>query len=153
MLGTTAKLNDSNYLSWTQAFCLFIGAQNKLAYLLHAPLVYTDPTYVIWLTGDYFVMTWLLNSLEEKISSSVMFLTTAKQMWRCPNSYIIKTFPMSTWCWTICSTQISTIDKKSSLCRGSTLCMKYKLQRHAHRCQILESLTSFTRAYCAFLCH
>jgi len=27
------------------------------------------------------VMTWLLNSLKEKISDSVMFLTTAKDMW------------------------------------------------------------------------
>jgi len=27
------------------------------------------------------VMTWLLNSLEEKISDSVMFLITAKEMW------------------------------------------------------------------------
>ena len=26
-------------------------------------------------------MTWLLNSLEEKISSSVMFLPAAKEMW------------------------------------------------------------------------
>jgi len=27
------------------------------------------------------VMTWLLNSVEEKINGSVMFLTTAKEMW------------------------------------------------------------------------
>ena len=27
------------------------------------------------------MMTWLLNSLEEKSSSSVMFLNTAKEMW------------------------------------------------------------------------
>ena len=26
-------------------------------------------------------MTWLFNNLEEKISGSVMFLTTAKEMW------------------------------------------------------------------------
>jgi len=26
-------------------------------------------------------MTWLLNSLEEKINSSVMFLPTAKDIW------------------------------------------------------------------------
>jgi len=26
MLGTTVKLNGSNYLSWVQAFCIFIGA-------------------------------------------------------------------------------------------------------------------------------
>ena len=33
------------------------------------------------LTGDYSVMTWLLNILEKKISSSVIFLTTANEMW------------------------------------------------------------------------
>ena len=27
------------------------------------------------------MMIWLLNSLEEKISGSVIFLTTAKEMW------------------------------------------------------------------------
>ena len=26
-------------------------------------------------------MTWLLNSLEEKINGTIMFLTTAKEMW------------------------------------------------------------------------
>jgi len=34
-----------------------------------------------WLTVDYYVMTWIFNSLEEKISCSVIFLTTAKEMW------------------------------------------------------------------------
>ena len=38
-------------------------------------------TYVTCLTRDYFVRTWLLNGLEEKISGSVMFLPTAKEMW------------------------------------------------------------------------
>ena len=77
---TTMKLNGSNYLLWAQAFCIFISAQNKLAYLFQTPPANTDPTYVIWLTEDYSVMTWLLNSLEEKISDSVIFLTTAKEM-------------------------------------------------------------------------
>ena len=81
MLGTTVKLNGSNYLLWAQAFYIFIGAQNKLAHLLQPPLTDTDPTYVTWLTGDYSVMIWLLNSLDEKISGSVMFLPTAKDIW------------------------------------------------------------------------
>jgi len=34
MLGTTVKLNGSNYLLWAQAIRIFIGAQNKLAHLL-----------------------------------------------------------------------------------------------------------------------
>ena len=57
MLGITVKLNGSNYLLWAHAFRIFIGAQNKLAHLLQAPPATTDPTYVIWLTRDYSVMT------------------------------------------------------------------------------------------------
>ena len=80
ILRTTVKLNGSNYLLWAQTFYIYIGAQNKLAHLLQSPPAATDPTYVICLTGDYSVMTCLLNSLEKKISDSVMFLTTAKEM-------------------------------------------------------------------------
>ena len=75
------KLNGSNYLLWAQAFRIFIGAQNRLDHLLQNPPATSDPTYMTWLTGDYSVMTWLLNSLEEKISGSVMFLTTTNEMW------------------------------------------------------------------------
>ena len=59
------KLNGSNYLLWAQALRIFIGAHNKLAHLLQADTV---PTYVTWLTRDHSMMTWLLDSLEEKIS-------------------------------------------------------------------------------------
>jgi len=81
MLGTTVKLNGSNCLLWVQTFCICIGTQNKLAHRFQDPPTTLDPTYMIWLTGDYSVMTWLLNSLEEKISGGVMFLTIAKEMW------------------------------------------------------------------------
>ena len=81
MLGTTVKLNGSNYLLWTQAFRLFIRAQNKLAYLLHDPPTTSNPPYMTWLTRDYSMMLWLLNSLEKKISGSVVFLITVKEMW------------------------------------------------------------------------
>ena len=62
-------------------FRIVFGAQNKLAHLLQPPLAVTYSLYVTWLTGDYSVMTWLFNILEEKISGNVMFLTTAKKMW------------------------------------------------------------------------
>jgi len=64
MLGITVKLNGSDYLLWTQAFRIFIGAQNKLAHLLQLSHADTDPTYVTWL-----------------ISGSVIFLSIAKDMW------------------------------------------------------------------------
>jgi len=50
-----------------------------LAYLLQNPPATSDPTYMTWLTGDYSVIIWLLTILEEKISGSVMFLTTARR--------------------------------------------------------------------------
>ncbi|XP_020252608.1 uncharacterized protein LOC109829921 [Asparagus officinalis] len=81
VLGTTIKLNGTNYLLWAQAFRIFIGAQSKLPHLLASPPPPSDPTYNSWLSSDYCVMTWLLNSLDAQISSSVMFLTTAKEMW------------------------------------------------------------------------
>jgi len=81
ILGTTVKLNGSNYLLSTKAFRIFIGAQNKLTHLLESPPAATNHTYATWLFGDYCVVIWLLNNLEEKISDSVMFLTTAKEMW------------------------------------------------------------------------
>jgi len=49
-------------------------------HLLQHSSAATDSTYVIWPTGDYSVMTWLLNSLEKKINGNIMFLTTAKKM-------------------------------------------------------------------------
>jgi len=65
ILGTTVKLNGSNYLLWAQTFRIFISAQNKLAHLLQPPPADIDSTYETWFSGDYCVMTWLLNSLEE----------------------------------------------------------------------------------------
>jgi len=46
MLGTTVKLNGSNYLLWAQTFCIFIGTQNKLAHLLQSLPAAMDPTYM-----------------------------------------------------------------------------------------------------------
>ena len=80
MLGTTVQLNGSNYLLWAQAFCIFICAQNKAVHLLQPPPADTDLMYMTWITENYFVMIWFLNSLNEKISGSVMFLPTAKDM-------------------------------------------------------------------------
>ena len=52
MLGTTVKLNESNYLLWVQVFRIFIGTQNKLAHLFQAPPAFTNLTYVTWFTRD-----------------------------------------------------------------------------------------------------
>jgi len=80
MLETVVKLNGSYYLLWAQAFHIFIGARNKLDHLLQSSPADSNLTYMTWLTRDYSVMTWLLNSIEEKISDSVMILPTVKEI-------------------------------------------------------------------------
>ena len=73
------KLNGSNYLLWVQTFHIFIGAQNRLAHLLQSLPAAIDPTFATGFLMNI-VITWFLNSLEVKISDSVMFLTTSKEM-------------------------------------------------------------------------
>ena len=48
MLGTTIKLNGSNYLLGAHVSYIH-DAQNKLAYLLQDPPATSDPTYVTWI--------------------------------------------------------------------------------------------------------
>ncbi|KAL0355349.1 UNVERIFIED_CONTAM: hypothetical protein Sradi_3981800 [Sesamum radiatum] len=80
-LGATVKLNGQNYILWSQAFRLFLSSQNKLNHILTSPPPSTDATFSAWPQTDYSVMTWLLNSMEEYVSTNVMFLTTAMAMW------------------------------------------------------------------------
>ncbi|KAH6798462.1 hypothetical protein C2S51_034946 [Perilla frutescens var. frutescens] len=80
-LGTTIKLNGSNYLLWSRAFLLFLGSQNKRNHVLVAPPAATDATFTTWSQSDCSVMTWLLNSMDESVSKNIMFLDIAKAMW------------------------------------------------------------------------
>jgi len=60
-------------LLWVQTFRIFIGAQNKLTHLLQSPPAVTDPTYVTWLTRDYFVMTWSSTVWKRRLVALLYF--------------------------------------------------------------------------------
>ena len=45
-----------------------------------APAV-DDPAYVTWDAENSMVMTWLVNSMEEDISSNYMCYPTAQELW------------------------------------------------------------------------
>ncbi|KAG6385467.1 hypothetical protein SASPL_154302 [Salvia splendens] len=80
-IGTTIKLNGSNYMLWSRAFLLFLGSQKKKSHVQTAPPATTDANYDTWCADDCSVMTWLLNSLEPAISQNIMCLDSAKAMW------------------------------------------------------------------------
>ena len=41
----------------------------------------TDPTYATWDAENSMVMTWLVNSMEEDISSNYMCYSMAQELW------------------------------------------------------------------------
>lgn len=78
---TTVKLNGSNYLLCDQLFRMHIGAKRKIRHLLKGQPNEKDPTYWGWIANNCFIITLLLNSIEDKVSSDMIFLDTDKEAW------------------------------------------------------------------------
>ena len=58
-----------------------LGAHNKLKFIEFAPPSKGKKDYDDWLSENYIVMPWLWNSIEPSVCSSVMFLSTTKEIW------------------------------------------------------------------------
>ncbi|KAM5569030.1 hypothetical protein ABKV19_016516 [Rosa sericea] len=77
-------LNEFNYLPWSRAVTLALGGRSKLSFIngsLEAPDI-TSPTYETWLCKDQLVMSWLLNSMEPKLSELFSYSESAYHLWR-----------------------------------------------------------------------
>ena len=62
---------------------MYIRGRGKMGYLTgetKAPES-TDPVYIIWDAKNSMVMMWLVNSMEEDISSNYMCYSTAQELW------------------------------------------------------------------------
>ncbi|RVW72934.1 hypothetical protein CK203_053082 [Vitis vinifera] len=62
---------------------MYIRGRGKMGYLMgekKAPAV-DDPNYAIWDAENSMVMTWLVNSMEEDISSNYMCYPTVQEPW------------------------------------------------------------------------
>jgi len=80
---TTVKLDGLNYLAWSQSALLSIKSRGKMEDLndrIQEPKP-NDPTYDKWETKNSTVMSWLLHSMQPKISKGYLFLRTAKEVW------------------------------------------------------------------------
>ncbi|KAJ1420634.1 hypothetical protein SESBI_14208 [Sesbania bispinosa] len=79
---TSFRLNESNYLRWSQFVQMYIRGRGKLGYLTGERLEpdIIDPQYVVWDAENSMVMTWLVNSMEEDISSNYMCYSATKEL-------------------------------------------------------------------------
>ena len=80
---TNIRLNESNFLRWSQLVHMYIRGRGKIGYLngeTKAPQK-EDPTYAKWDAENSMIMAWLVNSMDEDISANYMCYPTAKELW------------------------------------------------------------------------
>lgn len=80
---TTIRLNGDNLLRLSQSVRMYIRGQGKIGYITGEKKAPSDkdPLYSAWDAENSMVMTWLVNSMEEEISSNNMCYPTAKELW------------------------------------------------------------------------
>ncbi|KAI5336208.1 hypothetical protein L3X38_015474 [Prunus dulcis] len=68
-------LNEFNFLPWSRAVSLALGGRSKLGFVngsIEAPDD-LSPEYEAWLCKDQLLMSWLLNSMDPKLSEIFSF--------------------------------------------------------------------------------
>ncbi|XP_077234175.1 uncharacterized protein LOC143876342 [Tasmannia lanceolata] len=78
-----AKLDGTNYLSWKVAVGTYLLGRGRVNFLRQDPpsLPPNDPTYTRWEQKDALIQTLLWQSMTPAISSTMILLPTAKEIW------------------------------------------------------------------------
>ncbi|TXG57096.1 hypothetical protein EZV62_018409 [Acer yangbiense] len=80
---TTIKLNGDNFYHWSLSVHMYIHGHGKINYLIGAKKEpkSIDAQHATWDAKNSMVMAWLVNSMEEDISSNYLDNSTAKEIW------------------------------------------------------------------------
>lgn len=76
-------LNEFNYLSWSRAISLALGGRSKLGYVNGTikPPETSSATFDAWQSNDQLVMSWILNSMEPKLSEIFSYSDSSHILW------------------------------------------------------------------------
>ncbi|KAL5813378.1 hypothetical protein ACOSQ3_024138 [Xanthoceras sorbifolium] len=75
------RLNEKNYLKWSQVVQTFLKGKGKLRHLTGTGPLKEDPRFDAWDEEDSMIMTWLWNSMTPEVNDTCMFLATAREIW------------------------------------------------------------------------
>ena len=77
---TTIRFDETNFLRWSQSVWMYIRGRDKIGYLIGdtKELAKTDCSFATWDEENSMIMAWLVNSMEEEISSIYMCYLTTK---------------------------------------------------------------------------
>lgn len=77
------SLTGGNYNTWNRAMSMALTAENKLGFVdgtIQQPSI-DDFLYGAWIRCNSMVISWILNSVSREIADSLMYISTAREMW------------------------------------------------------------------------
>ncbi|CAL2225396.1 unnamed protein product [Prunus armeniaca] len=78
-------LNGDNYATWRRFMTISLNAKNKLGFVdgtLKKPSSESTPDeHAVWMRCNDMVFSWIVNTLDPEISDSVIYCTTAREIW------------------------------------------------------------------------
>jgi len=79
---TGHKLNEYNYLQWSSSVMMFIYRKGRDDYLTRDIIIpeKNDPMFRTWKTENHMVMSWLINSMTNKIGENFLLYETIKEI-------------------------------------------------------------------------
>ncbi|XP_060974307.1 retrovirus-related Pol polyprotein from transposon RE2 [Cannabis sativa] len=75
---------QDNYIAWCRAMELAISVKNKLGFLngsISKPPITDHILYNAWIRNNNIVISWIINSVSKKISSSILYDESAAAIW------------------------------------------------------------------------
>ena len=82
ILVTELLIGRINYPSWSRAMVIALTAKNKIEFIngvISKPKA-NSPLYKAWTLANTMVLSWIYNSVNKNIKSSVMYNETARQV-------------------------------------------------------------------------
>lgn len=76
-------LDGTNYAMWKRSMLVSLSAKNKLGFIkgtIHTPDE-DDPKHSLWQRCNDMVLSWILNSLNQELANSVLYLETPSEIW------------------------------------------------------------------------
>ncbi|XP_021761302.1 uncharacterized protein LOC110726144 [Chenopodium quinoa] len=84
MTSVTVKFDGTSYGDWKCAMMIGLTAKNKLAFVdgsITVPIP-EDVCYNAWRRCNDLVISWILSSLDPVLARSVLYFTTAREIWK-----------------------------------------------------------------------
>ena len=73
-----------NYIAWSRSMAIALTVKNKIAFIdgsLTQPNTNNQSLHMSWLRSNNLVLSWLMNSIAKEIRSSLLYFTTAFDIW------------------------------------------------------------------------